>query len=123
MEALLKRTLIAFGAPADESPLFYRDIGLALPFILAVFIALSLAIDVRFGLAFFVCVGVAILCLRLATRRLALIGSVFIVAAVRFAIAWVTAFHVTTLVAGVTCAVVGLWIAKRDTSQYPDVSR
>jgi hypothetical protein len=120
MERLLKRVVVALGAPDDESPLFYRDIGLALPFILAVFVALSLAIDVRFGIAFVVCVGVALVCMRFATKRLALVGSVFIVAAVRFAIACLTEFRVTTLVAGVTCAVVGLWIAQRHTGEYPD---
>jgi hypothetical protein len=121
MERLLKRVVVAFGARDDESPLFYRDIGLALPFILAVFIAVSLGLERRFGVGFVACVIVAMVCLQLATKRRALVGSVFIVSAARLGMACVSAFRATTLIAGMTCAVIGLWIASRDTGEYPDL--
>lgn len=79
------RFLGLYGIPKGESPLFYRDVALAVIFMLAMFVALLASISEAFSLTqFIVAAAIAVGCLIAATDKRTIVGGLFLFLAIRF---------------------------------------
>jgi hypothetical protein len=118
MANTLRRLLIALGAPRDQSPHFYQDVALTVPFVIGGLIALSLAAEGKFGLMFWMSVIVCALAVIPATKRGILLGSLFAFAGVRFALAFIITMNWSMLAVSILCLAVTIVVIASDKSDY-----
>ena len=108
------------GVPVNESPLFCRDVILALLFVPAgIGIALSV-FEQQFGVAFWLCSLLAVGSLYFATKRQVLLASLIGFFAIRFAFGALIFRSLRLLLASALCAGVAIAIAYWDRTDYPD---
>jgi hypothetical protein len=118
MSKTLRRLLIALGAPRDQSPQFYQDVALTVPFVIGGLIAFSLAAEGKFGLMFWMSVIVSALAVFPARKRGILLGGLFAFAGVRFAFAFIVTMNWSMLAVSILCLAVTIIIVASDKSDY-----
>src|SRR5262245_40871945 len=87
LSKLLEGLLVVFGVPRGESPAFYRDILLALFFVVASIVLIVKLIEGTIDRAFWCCFATAVVTLAAARHKSGLVLALFLIVASRLAFA------------------------------------
>ena len=115
-----KRVAIRGGASPHESPLFYRDIGLALLFIPSGMLTVLFLASLKFNAVFWVCTFVVASSLYYSTKRRAIVAALFGMLGIRFAFGSVFFKSLSMFLAALGLTTIALALAFSDRTRYPD---